>query len=154
MRRLLAKLLEPDPRHEDVRRVNVYALRVLYFLMFFLLGETAWRELLTHQGTWESQGSVAWCVWAGFAAVAGLGLLHPIKLLPIILLEIFYKVLWLIVVAYPLWKRNELAGSWAEETFHVFFPVFVPILIVPWKFVAKTYFRPAPKVTARLEVSP
>jgi hypothetical protein len=139
----MSRLLEPDARHEGVRRINVYALRALYFLMFFALGKTVWSEILTHQGSWESQDSVAWCVWAGFAAIAGLGLLHPIKMLPVILLEIFYKVLWLVVVAYPLWKRNELAGSWAEETAKVFFPVFVPILIVPWRYVAASYLRPA-----------
>ncbi len=32
-------------------------------------------------------------------------------MLPILLLEIFYKVLWLLVVAYPLWTAGKLAGS-------------------------------------------
>ena len=35
---------------------------------------------------------------------------------PLVLLEIAYKVMWLILVAYPLWSTNQLAGSLAEGT--------------------------------------
>ena len=45
----------------------------------------------------------------------GLGIIRPLKMLPILLLEIFYKVLWLILVAYPLWSQGKLAGSPAED---------------------------------------
>ena len=44
----------------------------------------------------------------------GLGIVRPLKMLPIVLLEIFYKVLWLILVAYPLWSKGKLTGSPAE----------------------------------------
>jgi hypothetical protein len=32
----------------------------------------------------------------------------------LLLLEVFYKVLWLLIVAYPLWSTGTLAGSSAE----------------------------------------
>jgi hypothetical protein len=135
MSTFFARLLKRDAKFDGVRRINAYALRILYALMFFGLGQTAWTEVLTHKGAWESNEAVAWSVWSAFATLAGLGILHPIKMLPIILLEIFYKSLWLIIVAYPLWRHHELAGSPAEGTANVFFPVFIPILIVPWRYV-------------------
>jgi hypothetical protein len=36
-------------------------------------------------------------------------------MLPTVLLEILYKVLWLLLVAYPLWSTNQLIDSPAEK---------------------------------------
>ncbi|HPO23946.1 MAG TPA: hypothetical protein PK135_04660, partial [Arenimonas sp.] len=61
-------------------------------------------------------------------------------MLPLLLLEIFYKVLWLIIVAYPLWSNGTLAGSPAEGITTVFFPVILVVVAVPWGYVFKNYF--------------
>jgi hypothetical protein len=67
------------------------------------------------------------------------GLLRPLRWLPIVLFMIFYKTLWVIVVAYPLWRAGTLAGSPAEEMAHIF--VWAPIvgIFVPWIYVFKNY---------------
>ncbi len=137
---LFSHLFRSDPAHyEGVRRINIYLLRTLYALMFFMLGQTTWTAIFTHEGPWHPGNAVAWTVWTGFSVIAGLGILHPLKMLPILLLEIFYKSLWLLLVAYPLWSTGKLAGSPAEDTANVFFPVFVVVLIVPWGYVFRTY---------------
>jgi hypothetical protein len=128
-----------DQRYEGVRRLHIYLLRLLYLLMFFVLGRDAWTHILTHHGMWEPRDAMAWCVWAAFATLAGLGIIRPLKMLPILLLEIFYKVLWLIVVAYPLWSAGTLAGSSAEATTSAFLWVLLPIVAVPWAYVFRTY---------------
>jgi hypothetical protein len=112
--------------------------------MFFVLGKDTWTHILTHRGSWEPRDAMAWCVWAAFATLAGLGILRPLKMLPILLLEIFYKVLWLIVVAYPLWSTDKLAGSPAEGTTSAFLWVILPIVVVPWGYVFVNYmYKPA-----------
>jgi hypothetical protein len=83
---------------------------------------------------------VAWTVWTAFATLAGLGILRPVRMLPIILLEILYKLLWLAIVAYPLWSRGALAGSPAESTTYAFLGVVLAIVAVPWGHIARTYF--------------
>jgi hypothetical protein len=136
----IGKIFRRDPAHYDgVRRINIYLLRALYALMFFMLGQTTWAEILAHQGPWEPNEAMAWSVWAGFSVLAGLGILYPLKMLPILLLEIFYKVLWLVLVAYPLWAKGTLAGSPAEGITEVFFPVFLVVFIIPWGYVFKQY---------------
>lgn len=142
---MLARLWQRDPRHEGVMHINIYLLRLLYALMFFMLGQTTWTEILTHQGQWEPNKAVAWTVWTAFATLAGLGLLRPVKMLPIILLEILYKVMWLAIVAYPLWSRGELLGSPAESTTYAFLGVVLAIVAVPWGYIAKAYFTWPPK---------
>lgn len=137
----IGNIFKPDhKKYEGVRRINIYLMRLLYALMFFMLGHTTWTEILTHQGPWEPNKAVAWSVWTGFATLAGLGILHPLKMLPLLLLEIFYKVLWLIIVAYPLWSNGTLEGSPAEGITTVFFPVILVVVAVPWGYVFKNYF--------------
>lgn len=52
---------------------------------------------------------------------------------------IFYKALWLLVVAYPLWRAGALEGSPAEEMTGVFLMIPLPIIAVPWKYVFQNY---------------
>src|SRR5271163_283604 len=120
-----------NERYEGVRNINIYLLRLLYILMFFVLGKETWTRILTHQGAWDPTNAVAWCVWTAFATLAGLGIIRPLKMLPIVLLEIFYKLLWLRIVAYPLWSKGTLAGSSAEGITSVFLWVILPIIAVP-----------------------
>ena len=111
--------------------------------MFFVLGRETWTKILTHKGPWEPFEAVAWSIWAAFATLAGLGIVRPLKMLPMVLLEIFYKVLWLILVAYPLWLRDELWGSPAEAITTPFLWVILPIFAVPWGYLFVNYiYRP------------
>lgn len=85
---------------------------------------------------------MAWCVWASFSVLALLGIVRPLKMLPLVLVEIAYKVPWLIVVAYPLWSTNQLADSpRAEHLTYVFLLVALPIIATPWKHVFDHYAR-------------
>lgn len=140
-RALLRTLFRADPHHyAGVPRINIYLLRLLYGLMFFMLGHQVWSHILANQDPWVPQDALAWSVWAAFATLAGVGLLHPVRMIPILLLEIFYKVLWLVLVAYPLWRDGALAGSPAEGLTYVFLGVVLAIVAVPWPHVLRTYF--------------
>jgi hypothetical protein len=131
--------LQRDDRYEGVRRINIYLLRLLYILMFLVLGRSAWTHILTHRGSWEPADAMVWWVWSAFATLAGLGIFRPLKMLPILLLEIFYKVLWLVLVAYPLWSIGKLADSPAEGMTSAFLWVLLPIAAVPWGYLIENY---------------
>jgi len=125
--------------YEGVRNINIYLLRLLYILMFFVLGKDTWGHILTHQGAWNPTDAVAWSLWATCASLAFLGILYPLKMIPILLLEIFYKLLWLAIVAYPLWAKDQLVGSEAEGITYAFLWVILPIVAVPWKYTFMHY---------------
>lgn len=145
VKRFVAVFL-PSARYEGVRPVNIYLLRLLYVLMFLVLGRETWTQILTHRGPWQPMDAVAWCVWTGFATLAGLGIVRPLKMLPIVLLEIFYKVLWLAIVAYPLWAKGALEGSPAAAVTTPFLWVILPIVAMPWGYAFRTYVYGAKKV--------
>jgi hypothetical protein len=126
-------------KYEGVRPINIYLLRVLYFLMFVGVGLQTWSTIINHQGPWDHTKAVAFCVWAAYPTLSIFGLLRPLRWLPIVIFMIFYKTLWVVVVAYPLWRAGALAGSPAEEMAHIFVWAPVIILVVPWIYVFKNY---------------
>ena len=136
-----AKIFGPDSeRYEGVYRINIYLLRLLYFLMIVFVGHDSWTAIFTHQGPWDHLKAVAFCVWAAYSTLSILGLINPLKMLPIILFEIFYKSIWLIIVAYPLWAKQQLVGSPAEQLTYAFLWLPLPLLATPWGYVFRTYF--------------
>jgi hypothetical protein len=147
-------IFKPSEKYEGVRPINIYLLRLLYILMFFVLGRETWTKILTHQGSWEPYEAVAWCLWTAFATLAALGIIRPLKMLPIVLLEIFYKVLWLIIVAYPLWTRGALWGSPAESVTIPFLWVVLPIVAMPWGYAFVNYvYKPGSRKVATVPVA-
>jgi hypothetical protein len=146
----LKSIFQHAERYEGVRWINIYLLRLLYILMFFVLGKDTWTHILTHQGAWDPTDAVVWCVWTAFATLAGIGIMRPVKMLPIVLLEIFYKLLWLVLVAYPLWAKGALWGSSAEAIALSFLWVPLPIVAVPWGYVFVTYIYKSKKVQQKV----
>ena len=136
----IARMFAPDhERYEGVRPFNIYMLRLFYFLMFAFVGFDSWSGIVNHQGPWDAVRGVAVCVWAAYSTLSVLGLLHPLRMLPVMLFMIFYKTLWLLVVAYPMWRMGTLAGTPAEEMARVFIWVPLPMIAVPWGYVVRTY---------------
>lgn len=145
----ITTLFTPDSvKYEGVRPIHIYLLRVLYFLMLAFVGSETWISILTHQGPWDHVRAVAFCAWASYATLSVFGLIHPLRWLPLVIFMIGYKTLWLLVVAYPLWRANALAGSPAEAMTRIFLWVPVAILIVPWKYVWQKYVMPSKKMVS------
>ena len=137
---IITYIFTPDhDRYEGVRPVNIYLLRLLYFLMAIGVATEAWSTILTHEGAWDHTRAVAWCIWAAYPTLGILGLLRPLQWLPLVILMIFYKTLWLFVVAYPLWRAGTLVGSPPEAMAHVFIGAPFIALIVPWGYVFRNF---------------
>jgi hypothetical protein len=110
--------------------------------MAAFVASAAWRTILTHQGPWDHMRAVAWSVWATYPTLAILGLIHPLKMLPIMFFAIGYKAIWLAIVAYPLWNANALAGSPAEPMTKDFLWLPLALIVVPWGYAFRNYVRP------------
>jgi hypothetical protein len=146
MRLNVLAIFERDEVNHGVRRINILVLQLIYGLMFVMLGQTVWTHILGHQGPWQADDAMSWSVWAAFSLLAGFGIFQPLKMLPIMILEIVYKSIWLGLVAYPLWSNGQLAGAPEEYQAHVFLGIIVPILAVPWGYALRTFtgWRPRP----------
>jgi hypothetical protein len=101
------------------------------------LGLSVWPEIVSHQGPWDPVRGAAFCFWAALSALCALGIRYPLKMLPLLLLQLLYKSIWLIVVALPLWS----AGRTTEMTTIFVSGVVADLIAIPWPYVLTTYVK-------------
>lgn len=141
---MLARLFSPDPRHDGVRPIHVWGLRLFYALMLVGVTPTAWRVLLTHDGAWDPLRAVAWAVWATYPALALFGLFRPLRWLPLLFFTVGYKTVWLAFVAWPLWRAGALWGTPTGEVAASFLALPLLVLVIPWGYAWRTFVVGAP----------
>jgi hypothetical protein len=140
---------QPAPKYDGVRPFHVFTLRLFYFLAAAFVATWAWRTLLTHEGPWEQYQSVMICVWAAYPTLMAIGLIHPVRMLPIMLFTVFYKALWLGIVAYPMYKAGTLTPS-ALQMAKDFALLPIAIIAVPWGYAWRTYVVIRPPTARRV----
>lgn len=95
-------------------------------------------DLFVHEEPWPLQESLIVCILTAMAVLALLGLRHPIKLLPILLFESLWKLIWLAVVALPALLAGDVDEAMMEMVVNCALVVLV-IAVVPWGYVWRHY---------------
>lgn len=67
----------------------------------------------------------------------GFGLRYPLQMLPLLLLQLFYKLIWLSAIALPLWSAGRSTGM--TKSFVI--PVVVDLIVIPWGYVLANYVK-------------
>ena len=112
-------------------------MRVGYFVMGAGLAVTKWPELLAHD-PWELKEGTVVTMLVAMSLLALLGLRYPQRMLPILLFEVAWKLIWLGVVALPLWSHGNLTGATREQAAAVLW-VAIVIAVVPWRHVVSQF---------------
>ena len=112
-------------------------MRLLYLLNFVFLSLQVWPVIINHVGAWDPVKGVAFSFWAALAALAGLGLRYPLKMLPLLLLQLLYKSIWVIAVALPLWSTFRSI----ELTRVMYMGAVVDLIVIPWPYVLANYVK-------------
>ena len=140
----LTTSLQPDRTEADGARVTspvrlwqLNLLRVGYVVMAVGIAVFKWPLFVTH-GPWELKDGTVQCMLVAMSVLALLGLRYPLRMLPILLFEVAWKLLWLGVIALPLWKDGQLEGATSEEAGKVLWVVII-IAVIPWRQVLTHY---------------
>lgn len=133
---------------EEVSTFRLYFMRLLYLLNFVGLGSQVWPAIINHKGAWDPLHGVAFCFWAALSALMGIGLRYPLRMLPLLFLQLVYKSIWLVAVALPLLS----AGQSTELTRVFVMGAVADLIVIPWPYVLANYvkkrgdrWRPAPR---------
>ncbi len=121
----------------EVSTLRLYVMRFVYLLNFVLLGSDVWPELVRHQGAWDPLKGVAYSFWAALSLLSVLGLRYPLKMLPLLLLQLSYKAVWLIAVAIPMWSVVRST----DLTRAMVIGVVVDVIGIPWAYVLPHYVK-------------
>ena len=130
-----------DTARTMVSTFRLYFLRAGYLMVSVFLITQIWPALIRHAGTSTLMTGVARCLMAAMAPLMLLGLRYPLKMLPILLFEFTWKLIWVAVIGLPLWFAHRLdPDMW--ETFKacgmgvVLFP-----FMIPWRYVFANYVK-------------
>lgn len=129
------QLLEAPPALSLPR---LYLLRAGYLILGGGLVVYKWPLLFTHERPWPLMASVVECMLVAMSILALAGLRYPERMLPILLFEVTWKLLWLAVVALPLWLHHEMDADARALTGEILW-VIVILVVIPWRYVGTTY---------------
>jgi hypothetical protein len=117
--------------------LRLYLMRLLYLLNFLFLGFEVWPTLLHHPGPWDPVKGVALSFWAALSALCVLGIRYPLKMVPVLLMQFLYKLIWLVAVALPAWPALRSAGL----TGSMEGGIIADLVVIPWVYVWVTFVR-------------
>ena len=128
---------EVEPDHLSLARLNL--MRGGYLFMGVGLVLVKW-PLLPQAHTMPLSEGVTTCLLVAMSLLAFLGLRYPVKLLPVLLFETAWKLLWLSLVALPRAVAGDLDAAMTEVVVNCSLVVVI-IAVVPWRHVWRTYVR-------------
>ena len=129
----------PSTTGTDLSTTRLHLMRAGYLFMGVGLAIVKW-PLLAHADALPLYDGVTLCLLTAMSLLAFLGLRYPIKLLPLLLFESLWKLLWLALVALP----GAIAGTLDAATTVTVFNCSLVVLILavtPWRYVWRTYAR-------------
>ncbi|MEJ0027056.1 MAG: hypothetical protein WDN01_13595 [Rhizomicrobium sp.] len=124
----------------EVSLLRLYVLRAAYLLIAVGLGSEIWPQIFDHPLSMHRATS---SLLAGVSAMAVVGLRYPLRMLPLLLFELFWKSTWLIAIALPLWRAGQIDADTMESVKACLMGVVLCPIVIPWPYVFANYVKAA-----------
>ncbi len=122
----------------STRRLNV--MRFGYAFMVVGLAIVRWPRLLQDAPSLPVMEGVVTCLLTAMSLLALLGLRYPARMLPILLFEVTWKVMWIGVIAVPQLVAGDMSATTREVLFSCSFVVVI-IAVIPWGYAWRRFVR-------------
>lgn len=127
---------------KKLSKLRLVLMRGLYLLTFIGLAFQAWEYLLFPDEPLDYITGVAFSFWASYATLMGIGVRYPLKMLPLLFLQLAYKATWALGIYLPM-KEASLVTPEAESFLWIcIIAVILDIAVIPWKYVLNNYLSP------------
>ena len=111
---------------------RLYLLRLGYLLMAVGLALTKWPLIINHDEPWPLMEGVVTSMLVALSLLSFLGLRYPLQMLPILLFELAWKVIWVAVVVLPLWRADQMDPA-TLSVFYSCLVVLIVLAVIPWR---------------------
>jgi hypothetical protein len=122
----------------SARRLNV--MRCGYAFMGVGLAIVKWPVLVQNVSALPVSEGVVACLLTALSLLAFLGLRYPLRMLPILLFEVTWKVIWIGAVALPHLVADDIDPATSAVLFNCSLVVII-IAVIPWRHVWQRYVR-------------
>ena len=92
----------------QVSPIHLWVMRAMYLIMAVGIGLTIWPSIVSHDSDLPRMTGVAQALLGTIGLLALLGLRYPLQMLPLLLVELTWKAIWLVAFALPRWLDGTL----------------------------------------------
>jgi hypothetical protein len=124
----------------SVSLTRIYLLRLLYLVWAIGLAVKVWPRFFPPDLSIPVMNTVVNSVLAGLSLTALLGMIWPLRMLPLMLFEVAWKSIWLVGVGVPLWQAGPFDAQ-TTEVFKSIATVLIFFVVIPWRYAIAQYFR-------------
>jgi hypothetical protein len=110
----------------------------MYLLLAIGLGAMIVPALSSHAP--DARGVIP-SLLGGVWLLAFLGLRYPLQMLPILLFELVWKLLWTVFFGLPQWSTGAMPPTFADDVFNIGAGVIFMPFVIPWGYVYRHYVR-------------
>jgi len=128
------------PRPE-VSLVRLYLLRAMYLLIGLAQGSQTWSAIIHHTRPWDFWHGVGMSFLGALTALSLVGVRYPVKMLPLLIFELAWKLLWALAIWLPLWLAHRVDADTAENALSILLGVVLVPLVLPWGYIWKNYVQ-------------
>ena len=132
-----ATLRAPDTGMDGLPLWRLHAI-VGYAFMGIGLAVVKWPLVINYNQSTPLFESVVAVLLTAMSLLAFLGLRYPIRLLPILIFECLWKLIWLGVVALPAVAAGHVDQTTSQLIISCSLVVII-LAVVPWRYVAQHY---------------
>lgn len=122
----------------QVAPARLWVMRAMYLLMAVGIGLTIWPLIVGHSSAVPRMTGIAWALLGTIGLLALLGLRYPLQMIPLLLVELTWKGIWLTAFALPRWLDGTLDEAMRTTIFETSLGA-VLILVIPWRYVWANY---------------
>lgn len=125
----------------EVSTWRLYVLRAGYLIVFVGLLLMIWPGIVSHGDDVPHANTALRSLLGGVSLLALIGIRYPLKMIPVLLFELVWKLIWIISFGLPLWRKGLLTGDFADTMFNCLFGVVLVLVIIPWTYIYTNYLK-------------
>ena len=123
---------------EDVPLWRLHLLRATYLLLIIGLGAMIVPVVLSHE---PSARGVIPSLLCGVWILAFIGLVQPLRMVPLLMFELAWKAVWLFAFGLPQWLSGQQPPTFADDMFNIALGVILMPIVIPWGYVRRRYVK-------------
>ena len=127
----------------EISTLRLYLLRAMYLFIAVGLALTVWPSIIAPADTVANAKTVIRALLGALALLAVVGIRYPLQMLPLLLFELLWKVIWVVAFALRMSLHGGLDDYASETLFACLIGVILVPFVIPWGYVLQRYVREA-----------
>lgn len=124
----------------EVSPIRLWVMRAMYLLMAVGIALTMWPLILGHDPQLPRMNGVVLAMVGTIGLLSLLGLRYPLQMIPLLLFELAWKLIWLAAFALPRWLDGTLDEGMRSTIFDTSLGAIL-LVVIPWRYVWRRYVR-------------